>query len=66
MLMGVLEHSFDPGKLIRKIRLLSSRKTKILILVPNSTWLQILHLKNYAWSIDSQNFVQFERTTCYI
>ena len=53
MLMGVLEHSFEPDKLIKKIKLFSSKKTKILILVPNSNWLQIMHLKNYAWSMEA-------------
>ena len=31
MLMGVLEHSFEPDKLIKKIKLFSSKKTKILV-----------------------------------
>jgi len=53
MLMGVLEHSFEPNKLIKKIKLFSSKKTKILVLVPNSNWLQIMHLKNYAWSMEA-------------
>jgi 2-polyprenyl-3-methyl-5-hydroxy-6-metoxy-1,4-benzoquinol methylase len=53
MLMGVLEHSYNPGELIKKLKKFMNKKTKMLILVPNAEWLQINFLKNFAWSIEA-------------
>ena len=57
-LNGVLEHSYDPSKLLEKTRKLATKKTKIFIKVPSGESLQMEFLKEFNWS----SFAPYHRT----
>ncbi len=57
-LHGVLEHSYDPYKLMNKIKNIIEKNTKVFILVPNGETLQMDFLKAYNWT----SFAPFHRT----
>tara|TARA_B110000503_G_scaffold142571_1_gene239800 strand:- start:203 stop:1126 length:924 start_codon:yes stop_codon:yes gene_type:complete len=57
-LHGVLEHSYEPQKLMNKIKNIINKNTKIFIFVPNGETLQMDLLKAYNWT----SFAPYHRT----